>query len=188
MDGYPGVESTIRTAFVGRGGRRTRISRGIRCDRPGVQLRRNMRRLGLRWCRRCRDWLPFEQVTKKGLCRPHENEVYRERYRAGARLAITQRVHARKRGVAPVPRIGQEYLLEQFEHRCAYCAAPATTWDHVVPVSNGGQTRPGNIVPACRSCNSSKGARNVAEWLRARGRVPNDSFFDVIILAEAGLY
>jgi 5-methylcytosine-specific restriction endonuclease McrA len=42
--------------------------------------------------------------------------------------------------------------------RCHYCPAPATTVDHVVPVARGGG-HAGNLVPACTSCNASKGAR-----------------------------
>lgn len=38
------------------------------------------------------------------------------------------------------------------------------TMDHVAPVSQGGETTVGNIIPACRSCNSSKGAKDMIEW------------------------
>lgn len=78
--------------------------------------------------------------------------------------------------------MGADYLLEQFGGRCAYCPAAANTWDHVVPVSAGGRTEPGNIVPACGSCNSSKGNREVASWLRRTHRTPHYVFFDVIAL------
>lgn len=51
---------------------------------------------------------------------------------------------------------------------CAYCGATATQVDHVIPYSRGGPTNLGNGVPACASCNASKGARGVTEWLLAR--------------------
>lgn len=41
---------------------------------------------------------------------------------------------------------------------CVYCGAPATTADHVVPVSKGGTTKD-NLVPACARCNSQRGNR-----------------------------
>lgn len=47
---------------------------------------------------------------------------------------------------------------------CAYCDRPATTHDHVIPILRGGTNHIGNIVPACRHCNSEKGARTVIEW------------------------
>ena len=57
-------------------------------------------------------------------------------------------------------------------YRCTYChTARASTWDHVVPRSLGGPDTRGNLVPACVSCNSSKGARpleELGEWLADR--------------------
>jgi 5-methylcytosine-specific restriction endonuclease McrA len=50
---------------------------------------------------------------------------------------------------------------------CAYCLAPATTYDHVLPsaVPYGGSDDPRNLVPACTSCNSSKSNRDPWTWL-----------------------
>lgn len=45
---------------------------------------------------------------------------------------------------------------------CAYCPRPATTVDHVRPVSKGGTNKIDNLVPACAWCNGSKGARD--DW------------------------
>ena len=46
-----------------------------------------------------------------------------------------------------------------FGSRCAYCGQLRhLTMDHVIPVSKGGSSDFGNIVPACQPCNSSKGA------------------------------
>jgi len=36
--------------------------------------------------------------------------------------------------------------------------------DHVVPLIRGGRHSVGNIIPACRSCNSSKGGKFIIEW------------------------
>ena len=47
-----------------------------------------------------------------------------------------------------------------YGHRCAYCGQrKPLTQDHVVPIAAGGDHTASNIVPACRSCNSQKGAR-----------------------------
>lgn len=49
--------------------------------------------------------------------------------------------------------------------RCAYCFSVCTpTLDHIVPVSKGGPHAADNVVPACRPCNSSKGAKELAAW------------------------
>ena len=57
--------------------------------------------------------------------------------------------------------------LEAFAHSCAYCAASdiKLQQDHFVPLSKGGAYVVENIVPACKSCNSSKRDKDVAEWL-----------------------
>ena len=48
-------------------------------------------------------------------------------------------------------------LKVRSDHRCAYCGqAKPLTRDHVVPISKGGTDYIGNIVPACRQCNSKK--------------------------------
>jgi 5-methylcytosine-specific restriction endonuclease McrA len=47
---------------------------------------------------------------------------------------------------------------------CAYCPALATTVDHVVPLVRGGTNYEGNLVPCCKSCNSSKSGWLVIEW------------------------
>ena len=43
---------------------------------------------------------------------------------------------------------------------CFYCkknvGREQLTMDHVVPLSRGGKSRKGNIVPACKECNSKK--------------------------------
>lgn len=43
--------------------------------------------------------------------------------------------------------------------RLAGCTGRATTADHVVPRSRGGTSDMGNLVAACRHCNSVKGSR-----------------------------
>jgi 5-methylcytosine-specific restriction endonuclease McrA len=54
---------------------------------------------------------------------------------------------------------------ETFSWRCVYCDSGAQmTRDHDVPISRGGSDNIDNIVPACGSCNSSKGARTGAEF------------------------
>lgn len=60
----------------------------------------------------------------------------------------------------------------------------STTWDHIVPIIAGGLTVPGNIVPACGSCNSSKRDSEVVEWARKRGFIL-DLVGDVTTLVAA---
>jgi 5-methylcytosine-specific restriction endonuclease McrA len=53
---------------------------------------------------------------------------------------------------------------------CAYCGSTAGSFqrDCVLPVSNGGRYTLANVVPACRSCNTSKWRSEVTGWLRRK--------------------
>lgn len=158
-----------------RGDGRTAACRTCRNPRktqePGRSERTARRAIGLAWCRCCQDWLPIANV-RQGVCKKHAAQQARERYARDSKYRAERRQHAhsRKRNVLPLPVFAQEYLLDLTDSRCAYCQAPATAWDHIVPVSKGGNTTPGNILPACTSCNSSKGNRDVWEWITATGR------------------
>ena len=53
-----------------------------------------------------------------------------------------------------------------FNNKCAYCGAKGKmTQDHFIPVKKGGGYTRDNIVPACGSCNCSKGAKDPYKWL-----------------------
>lgn len=57
---------------------------------------------------------------------------------------------------------------DYFNLECAYCGKQLKnlSQDHVVPVTKGGTYTKNNIVPACRSCNSSKNSHDLEEWYR----------------------
>jgi 5-methylcytosine-specific restriction endonuclease McrA len=60
-------------------------------------------------------------------------------------------------------------LVREQKGLCFYCKRPvvdrrgrhddprSATLDHVVPVADGGDSSPGNLVAACRACNQRKG-------------------------------
>ena len=48
---------------------------------------------------------------------------------------------------------------------CVYCGNEAIAIDHFIPISKGGRNEVGNLVPACTSCNSKKGASDPNEWV-----------------------
>lgn len=47
---------------------------------------------------------------------------------------------------------------------CFYCDAKPVSVDHVIPLVLGGNNYEGNLVPACKWCNSSKGSLLLIEW------------------------
>lgn len=61
-------------------------------------------------------------------------------------------------------------LKEDYGYRCAYCAKIKTlAKDHIEALSKGGEHRLSNIVPACKSCNSSKHSKALIVWLATAG-------------------
>ncbi len=52
---------------------------------------------------------------------------------------------------------------------CYYCQqtlkAEDVTMDHIVPLSRGGFSKKGNIVPACKACNSQKKDRTAVDLI-----------------------
>jgi 5-methylcytosine-specific restriction endonuclease McrA len=47
-------------------------------------------------------------------------------------------------------------ILVRDNHKCAYCGKPATTIDHIVPKSKGGNNSYENCVASCLKCNGQK--------------------------------
>jgi len=141
-------------------------------EKPGARLRAAMLKVGLKWCRGCKDWLNADMVTKNGVCRKHENEETRKRYHSDENFRERRKNNSnrQRRGVDCVPIIGAESLTELFDGICAYCPGAAEAWDHVIPIAKGGKTVPGNILPACTPCNSSKKNYDLEEWLAKTGR------------------
>jgi 5-methylcytosine-specific restriction endonuclease McrA len=94
------------------------------------------------------------------------NHVYyqvRQRNRAAMKFANTDSVGVSERDWAR--------LCRRYAGCCAYCGdKPDSTleMDHVIPLTKGGRHAIGNVLPACRACNVSKGANYLAIWLRRK--------------------
>lgn len=160
---------------------------------PSTRERRAKKLQGLMWCKVCKQWLPVEQVTKNGICRDHAAEYARNRYNNIESVRLERKEHSksRKRNLYPIPVDIQQYLLEKFDGQCAYCRKPATTWDHVVPISRGGNSTPGNVVPCCMSCNSSKNNLDLYEWVDAKGidaKCVHPALSEILVWAECTLF
>ena len=56
---------------------------------------------------------------------------------------------------------------------CCYCGSQADlTLDHLIPQIKGGKHSADNLVVACRSCNSSKKALDLLEWMAKKDEFP----------------
>jgi 5-methylcytosine-specific restriction endonuclease McrA len=85
-------------------------------------------------------------------------EVWRLQNPERKRGYLRQR-RARLRGDAgQITAAEWQAVLAAYHHCCAYCGASGPLeQDHVIPVARGGRHTMHNVVPACRSCNATKG-------------------------------
>lgn len=84
---------------------------------------------------------------------------------------IMDRMQKLKHGEIEMSDVVREdrYQMQDGFEECIYCGATESlTFDHLIPTSEGGPDIISNQVPACQSCNSSKGARDVIEWYQER--------------------
>jgi hypothetical protein len=66
-----------------------------------------------------------------------------------------------------------ERLKMVLPQACCYCGSgDSLSVDHLIPTKRGGANAGDNLVWACRSCNSSKCARDVLEWLKEKNQFP----------------
>ena len=113
------------------------------------------------------------------MVKTYRDLVYYEWAKAIARSAgirdnfafIIDRMTKLRAGEPRMSEIVREDRLMAVEGRkeCVYCGATERlTWDHLIPRARGGPDTISNQVPACSSCNSSKGDRDAVEWFRSR--------------------
>lgn len=122
-------------------------------------------------CKNCR----IEQSKDYGVADRHRRNVRLSEWRIAnpdrARNIDRRRRHTRRSRLISSESPGVtaaewREICERFDFRCAYCGEAGMTIDHVTPISRGGLDAPDNVVPACQSCNSSKGSRLLSEWLQ----------------------
>ena len=103
---------------------------------------------------------------------------YKREYKANNRELFNkhkQKRRAIKKGlVSTLTTKRWEEIKRDFNHQCAYCGMTEKEHikeceeqlhqEHFIPVSDKGEHTINNIIPACRSCNSSKGNKNFFEW------------------------
>ena len=71
------------------------------------------------------------------------------------------------------PLADDERLKMVLPQACCYCGnRDYLSVDHLIPTKRGGANTGDNLVWACRSCNSSKCARDALEWLVEKNQFP----------------
>ena len=73
----------------------------------------------------------------------------------------------------------RDRVFERDDYRCVYCgkrfAAEELSIDHVEPRVRGGDQSSGNLVTACKGCNTLKAHRRLSDFLRD-DRVARENF------------
>jgi 5-methylcytosine-specific restriction endonuclease McrA len=106
----------------------------------------------------------YESVMAARACAQIELSGSESHYEQGGALA--RKKPAGKR--AAIRDAGDENvdsIRYAFRGKCAYCGGPEEVLDHVVPLFLGGLNSFDNILPACDSCNLSKGTRRLLDFL-----------------------
>ena len=82
-----------------------------------------------------------------------------------------RRCYRARKANATIGEIDDQKIYELYNQTCIYCGATEDlALDHIVSLDEGGPHCEDNLVVACRSCNSSKWARPLEEWLQTQPR------------------
>jgi len=129
-----------------------------------------------------------EVLKRKADDRKNNPEKYRKQYNLYYQgkgrervISIVQRRHARKKNaVATLTPEQWIETLEHFDNCCVYCGEELINvqQDHVIPLSAGGGYTKKNMLPACKTCNSSKHSKELEVWY------PKQPFFTPQRLAK----
>jgi 5-methylcytosine-specific restriction endonuclease McrA len=144
--------------------KQNRYAPNMQCAIDGCIERRYVRE----WCaKHYRAWYNHGDVLtpdNRVYPPPSADEIERRRKR---RANHANRRRAKKLD-ARVYEYSQEALdarIAYFGARCWMCHGAFSALDHVKPLSKGGKDCPANLRPACKSCNSKKGAK----WYGVKG-------------------
>jgi 5-methylcytosine-specific restriction endonuclease McrA len=133
--------------------------------RPRKPLRLDLTPGFARWCqknRQRRRAFLSEYLKQWHISNPAASRVWNQSQPASQ--TTRRQAHRSALSNAPINDLGSdewEWLVDIYEHRCAYCGRvdDHLTPDHILPLAMGGSNTLSNIAPACRACNTKKGAR-----------------------------
>jgi 5-methylcytosine-specific restriction endonuclease McrA len=114
-------------------------------------------------------WLPEDQKN-------YREKYYRENKEKAHQRAFLNKARQRSGKQVKGSHTFEEWqeLIKKHDFKCYYCKERMAkedsplkwTRDHIIPLSRGGSDDINNIVPSCKSCNSSKGDKTLEEWER----------------------
>jgi len=99
---------------------------------------------------------------------PHPKDMIIETRMADWVPVLSEEEIRRERAKARELRQSQWWKRRRAAGVCHYCGRKVTpkelTMDHLVPLIRGGRSTKGNLVPACKECNSKKQHQLAFEW------------------------
>ena len=133
-------------------------------------------------CRKCYKAVYYKENSEKIAAYRKENSeqiaARQSAWRRANKTRCKDYAHARRALLAGLHKEKYDFaaICEAYGYLCAYCIEPQPgvrlTRDHVVAITD--PMCPGdigsNIAPACKSCNSSKSNKSLAEWCARTGR------------------
>jgi len=92
-----------------------------------------------------------------------------EKVRERDRRRRARKYNAVQNAIITVTHEDIELLKQAFSQSCVYCGSKEKlTIDHVIPLAKGGTHELKNLLPCCRSCNSSKNCSPVQSWYQSK--------------------
>lgn len=117
------------------------------------------------WARQDRKDNPekYAEIDNSRERDPQKRREYNRQYKHSHLRVLSE---AEKIRVGTIDFEAYYKTLELFDYKCVYCREAATTIDHIVAIMQGGTNHTTNLIPACKSCNSSKWKRHLGQWLQ----------------------
>jgi 5-methylcytosine-specific restriction endonuclease McrA len=118
----------------------------------------------------CRCWLKtdsgreWQRNRVKDFRITNPESTARNTYEGNRKRGAFRRA-GRRNALMPLTREQLTQRFGLFGNSCAYCGkSDRISIDHVIPLSKGGLDECSNVVPACRTCNSSKNSKDLRDW------------------------
>ena len=125
-------------------------------------------------CSRCREWQPLEESFHIARKNPNGRaktckDCFRVYNASPKGRAVVEKSHAKRAALLEAQSTGvpviEADIVAECGDRCFYCSGPYHALDHLWPISKEGPHDPANLVPACKSCNSSKGRKHLLDFV-----------------------
>lgn len=103
--------------------------------------------------------------TAGPVCEPCRDRFYARPSQPPANGIQSALRRARRAGLPATLTVAQwAATVAHFADRCAFCGGAWCLVEHATPIELGGGTTADNCLPACYSCNATKGKRQLTHW------------------------